>query len=226
MKKQKSINEIRVDNNLFVDIQMGKYLKKFSKSDFDSEREAQMVTGKIIASWNGEICHEHERLDNSSLESKTAWFNSVEIDFDKDDSFDESTGDMEKEMIERFDDVFYFLPKYAIMFLLFAGPAFEAYEYPIERFSELADGEEPTEIEEELLIWAYDIAFNVMGAFFKKKKFEKEHLLDEAYEIAIEELDPETASEVVLEIYSNIEKHFDKRGKEENRPKTKKKKRK
>ncbi|MBU0560432.1 MAG: hypothetical protein KKG93_12785 [Bacteroidetes bacterium] len=80
MKKKNSIENIKADYRLLVDIQMGKYLRSVGRSEFISDTEAQYVISIIIAAYNDVIASNHERLDNSDLEDKTAWFNSVEID--------------------------------------------------------------------------------------------------------------------------------------------------
>jgi hypothetical protein len=81
MKLKKSIEEIKNDYHLFIDIQMGKFLKSVNQSEFHSEKEAQNILGKIIEVYNNLIAPEHDRLDNSTVEAKTVWFNSVEINF-------------------------------------------------------------------------------------------------------------------------------------------------
>jgi hypothetical protein len=81
----------------------------------------------------------------------------------------------------------------------------QAFGYPLERFQKIIEGEEPTEIEEDLLLWAYDLSFEISNAFLEKNKVEKEKLIDWAITIAEEELDDETALDVVAQIYANYE---------------------
>lgn len=83
MTKQKSVEEIKADYNLFINIQMGKYFKLMNKAEFDSDEEAKRVLGKIVDEYNNSIAGEHARLDQSDLTAKTFWFNSVNIDFEK-----------------------------------------------------------------------------------------------------------------------------------------------
>jgi len=54
---------MRADNHLFLDIQMGKYLKQNNKGNFDSDIGAKDVIGKIINAWNDKIAVEKEKLD-------------------------------------------------------------------------------------------------------------------------------------------------------------------
>ena len=61
---------------------MGKYLKSCGKNEFNSDKEAQAVISKIIQTWNQKIADEHLRLDSSTKEAKTAWFNSINIKFE------------------------------------------------------------------------------------------------------------------------------------------------
>lgn len=219
MKKQKSIEEIKADYHLFFDIQMGKYFKQSNKESFDNDDEANLILGKIVQIWNGKIANDHDRLDNSDLTSKSAWFNSIKIDFGQTESYIPDTYEIhdnyndgpfenlkDKKSMEAFDDVFYFLPKGAFNLLIFAGPALEAYEYPVERFKELLNGDEPTEIEKDILTWAFDIVAEIMTGYFDAENID-DHFWD-AVSIAYEELDQKLAVEVVSEILMNIEYEY------------------
>ncbi len=224
--------KIKADYHLFIDIQMGKYLSSKNKSEFSSEEEANMVMGKIVKAYNQKIASDHLRLDNLNEASKASWFNSVEINFDTPvDSFQPVKGSSDikkatKEFISFYNKLFPFLPEGAIIYLLNTGPALEAYGYPLERFKKIIDGEEPTEIEEDLLLWAYDIAFGVAQAYLEKDKVKKANFLSVSYAIANEELDEKTALNVVSQIYAAYEESFSMFERKEQKPKTKKKKRK
>ncbi|MCF7859522.1 MAG: hypothetical protein K9N07_09430 [Candidatus Cloacimonetes bacterium] len=218
MKKQKSIEEIKADYHLFIDIQMGKYFKQSNKECFDNDDEANLILGKIVQIWNSKIADNHARLDNSDLSSKSAWFNSVEIDFSNKefdlpedaeltDIYDDiPLKDLKK--IDALDEIFYFLPKGAFNLLIFAGPALEAYEYPFERFKELLNGEKPTEIEEDILKWAFDLVVEILNGFFYPEDLE--HHFFEAVSIAEEELEQKLAVEVVSKILTAIEDEYGK----------------
>jgi len=81
MKLNKSIEKIKADYHLFIDIQVAKYLKSVKQSEFQTEQEAQNILGKVIKAYNRIIAPEHERLDNSTNEAKASWFNSIQIDY-------------------------------------------------------------------------------------------------------------------------------------------------
>jgi len=212
MTTNKTIEEIRADYHLFIDIQMGKYLKQVKRESFQSKDEAQKVLGKIIDAYNNKVAAQHERLDNSSLEAKVAWFNFIEINFDDAaagssflfDDEEEISGSSDDSM-EHFDNLFPFLPKRSVIFLTYASPAFEAFGYPLEKLNKLMDGQRPTVKEKELLVWAYDIAFGVMGFHIEKDTAIKEMILKKTVKIARKKLKANTAQKVVEKILADIE---------------------
>jgi hypothetical protein len=229
---KKTIEEIKADYHLFIDIQMGKYLSSRNKNEFNSDEEAKLVMNKIIEVYNQKIAPDHLRLDNLNEAAKASWFNSIEIEFGKPDSTyspvktPPAISKVTKNFISFYNDALPFLPEGAIMYLIFAGPALEAYGYPLDRFRKIIEGEKPTEIEEDLLLWAYDLSFSVAEACLEKDKVEKDLLIEYSISIAEEELDDETAKKVVEEIYSNFEEDFSGFEKKKQKPKRKKGKRK
>jgi len=229
---KKSIEEIKSDYHLFADIQISKYLSRKNKSAFSDDKEAEFVVEEILNTYNEKIASDHLRLNNLNQASKVSWFNSIEIDFEElniTDLPDDNIPELDiftKELISSFDDIFYFLPEGAIIYLLHAGPALEAYGYLLERFNKITEGEEPTEIEEDLLNWAYDLVFEIHLAYFEKNKNKKDDFLANAMIIAEEELDKKTASDVVAKIYVNIKEFFAEFEEKKDQLKKKKKKRK
>jgi hypothetical protein len=228
MTPNKSIEEIKNDYHLFIDIQMGKYLKSVNQSEFQSEKEAQNILSKIIEAYNNLIATEHDRLDNSTTEAKAAWFNSVEIDFSNftpsanhEQDIKDTFRAMEN-VVASYDEMFPFLPKGAVLFLLLAGPALEAYGYSIERYKKLLDGEKPTEIEKKILQWAYDVTAILSVACQEKKASAKDKYFLKSLQIAKLELDDDTARRVVAEIYTNIKEHFAELKTDENKKRKKK----
>lgn len=214
MNTSKSIEEIKNDYHLFIDIQMGKFFKLVNQSAFLSEQEAQNILSKIMESYNKLIAHEHLRLDNTTIEAKTAWFNSIEIDFlggtqalPKEPLSKESHRSMDN-VVAYYDDIFPFLPKGSVLFLLFAGPALEAYGYSLDRFKKLMEGVTPSGIEKDVLQWAYDITALLSIAHRESNSSEKDKHYLKSLEIAKLELDDNIARKVVSQIYSNIEEHF------------------
>lgn len=228
MNKTQSIEEIKNDYHLFIDIQMGKFLKSVNQTEFQSEKEAQNILGKIIEAYNTLIAPENDRLDNSTTEAKAAWFNSVEIDFSSfTPSVNYEPGVKDnfralENVVASYDEMFPFLPKGAVLFLLFAGPALKAYGYSIERYKKLLDGEKPTPIEKNILQWAYDVTAILSVACKEKKSSAKDKYFLKSLQIAKLELDDDTARRVVSEIYTNIKEHFAELKTDQNKKRTKK----
>ena len=82
MKKQKTIEEVKEDYHLFIDIQMGKYFRKKNITEFETENEAKFVLGQIISAWNKNVASNHEKHDSFDKSGIVSWFNSIEIEFD------------------------------------------------------------------------------------------------------------------------------------------------
>jgi len=201
-----SIEQIKADYHLFLDIQIGKYFKLAKRSDFKSDAEAKIVLRVIIDTYNSQIASQHLRLDNSSTEAKTAWFNSVEIEFK---NINNKVDQYSKEYditLDRYDNQFDFLPPGAITKLMFAGPALEAYGYNFQRFKEVLDGSPVSDIEKHILLWAYNLVSEVFLSYNSKNIKKKGHHIANATSICMEELDTNKADSVVQEIYSNIAK--------------------
>jgi hypothetical protein len=228
MKNIPNYENLTADYHLFIDIQMGKYLRSVNKNEFSSDDEAKLVIGKILQAWNDKISNKHNQLDNSTTEAKTAWFNSIDIDFpslttlvtDNKQKIRNAT----KSMINYYDNIFPFLPEGAVMYLLFAGPALEAYGYSLERFSKLLHGEKPTGIEKYILQWAYDVSFGIMLAYLAKNDSIKDKLLSNSLKLLKKELDEQTAANVLSNIYSSIQENYKNLEKNKNKPKSTKKK--
>ncbi len=204
----RTIKEIKEDYNLFIDIQINKYLKSVDKTEFSDEQEATLVLRRIFYTYNVTIADEHLKLTNLNREAKEKWFESIEIDFDQDNDDDISEFedyDEFEEATESFYERFPFLPEGSIVALLFVGPALEAYGMPFERFNTLLRGEdECTEIEEDLLIWAFDLTLTIMEAVAERNKKKKEKILNEAFIIAQQELNKEDSRKVINAIVKDI----------------------
>jgi len=211
----RTIEEIKEDYNLFIDIQINKYLKTVDRTKFRDEQEATLVLRRIFYTYNATVADEHLKLTNLKREAKEKWFESIEIDFD--DSIDNETSDSESIdqdnlhfILEHFHERFPFLPEDSIIAFPFVGPALEAYGLPAERFHTLLRGEdECTEIEEDLLIWAFELTLTVMESIFEESRKRKEKAFKEALSIAMEEFDKEDALEIVNNIALGI-KEFEK----------------
>ncbi len=223
----RSIDQIKADYNLFIDIQIAKYLKTVNKDSFSNDSEARTVIEKVIKTYNEIIAPEHLKLDNLTLSAKTAWFNSIEVNYeeDYDTRFIETiniTGNKFENTENDNYDLFPFLEEGLLPLIIFTGPALRTYGLPIERFKKLLGGEEPTEIEEDLITWAVDIVFYVMGSIFEDTKKAKKESLNIAIEIAMEFLNEQDSKEVVNEIKAQINDTFE--SEEESKAKKRKKK--
>ncbi len=199
-----SEKKLKSDYDEFVDIQTEKYFRLAGKDAFDSVKEANKIIGTIIQTWNQKVAPFYDNFQEKSREAKAAYFNSIEIDFtivptQKKDKYDEA-GFALADILRHYDDIFYFLPQGAVMFILFSGPALDAYGYSLERLKKIFDGEPPTNFEKDLLQWAYDLTTEIMAYYLEtNKRQKKEHYLEAVY-IAEEMLDEELVEEVIEDI--------------------------
>lgn len=203
----KSEIQLSADYNLFIKIQMDKYFKIAAKTEFSSEAEAKLILDRIVSAYNEKIASDHLRLDNLNDHAKQKWFESIEIDFLKEEIDDvELPDDFEfpdealDEVSNQFDQIFYFLPEGAWRILLFAGPAFEAYGLPLKRFKKIFKGELLTEIEIDLFTWAYDLTLSVFNSISTKSKKKKIKFMEEAVETGMEFLSEDEIGKVIHEI--------------------------
>ncbi len=203
----KSVKEIKADYQLFIDIQIDKYLKQAGKSKFSDDDETGFVMMKIIEAYNLEVAAEHLRLDNLNKAGKTAWFNSIEIDFSEDDWQELLIilGDEFIKISKHFFEVFPFLPEDSLSHLIFVRSALKTYGFPFERFKELLLAEdEPTKMEEDVLLWAFAVVGTVMDSTVEKTMTKQKQHLTDAVLLACEKLDSDLALAVVEEILDDI----------------------
>lgn len=226
----RTIEEIKEDYNLFFDIQINKYLKTVDRTEFKDEQEASLVLRRIFYTYNVTIADEHLKLTNLKREAKEKWFESIEIDFDQDDSDEISTfEDFTNDDFEKAADFFYerfpFLPDGSMVALLFVGPALDAYGLPAERFHSLLKGEdECTEFEEDLLSWAFELTLTVMESVFDESKKRREKAFKEALSIAMEEFDKDDALLLIEAITTNMKEFGKELDNQYSKDKNKKKK--
>ena len=208
----KSIDEIKADYHLFIEIQMGKYFRSINKSEFSDEAEAKFVLDKIINAYNQKIASEHLKLDNLNPAAKTAWFNSIEIDFT-----DKSADEMNSEEFAGSDygpgilsDIFPGISDKELDLVPFCWVVLQPLNYKAERFSEIIAGSEPLEIEIELLQWAYKITSLVNKAIYTKSGTKAEVLMDKAYYLACEKVKKKEAKDIILNLQRVLRKEMDK----------------
>jgi len=220
----KTIDNIKQDYNLFIEIQVNKYLMKCGKDDFDSDQEVHSVLDKMINVYNEKIAGEHLRLDNLNGSAKVAWFKSIDIDFnniqDEKEEINDFSDEDFKDALETLDDRLNFLPKGSLGVLLFGLPLLNAYGFPFERFKSIILGESPKDFEQDLLDWMFDTTVSIMGSIFEKTKTERKKKYEDALDIAQDFLSESVAEQAVKEIHDNI-----KETEQIKNPKKKKKKR-
>jgi hypothetical protein len=83
---KRKLEDIQKDYRLFLDIQMGKYYRKVNRTEFKSEDEAKTVINAVIGAWNKLIAPQKDKHDNLDDAGVVSWFNSIEIDFEKNES--------------------------------------------------------------------------------------------------------------------------------------------
>ena len=208
----KSIEQIKQDYNSFIDIQTGKYFKLADKSAFDNDAEAKLVLDEIVKVYNENVASEHLKLDNLNAQAKNKWFSEIDIDFKKllneMNEYEEEFNAQLDEVSNQFDKIFNFLPNGSMNVVIFSGPALDAFGLPLERFEALVKGEKPTEVEKDLIEWAFEVTLNIMDAYFSKSKSKKRNALKEAEILAEEYLDPVQSENVVKTILRNITDAF------------------
>ncbi|MFN3874134.1 MAG: hypothetical protein ACK4R9_14125 [Ignavibacterium sp.] len=207
----KSTNKIKADLTLFIKIQQNKYLQSKGKTEFDGDQERELVTDNILYAFKKKIVPEYLRLNNLNKEAKENWFNSIDIDYsnldvEQDDIFDEIeiSDELLKKLSDHYDEIFYFLPEGGWKLLLFAGPAFEVYGFPIERFKEIFSGTEPTNFEVDFFSWAYDFVVSLMPLVTERSKKKMKMLIEEAAAVGLEFLTEEQVMEVIPQIIEQI----------------------
>ncbi len=207
-----SIEQIKQDYHSFIDIQTGKYLKLTDKNAFDNDAEAKLVLDEIVKVYNEKVASEHLKLDNLNAPAKNKWFNEIEIDFKKllneMNEFDEEFNFQLDEVSNQFDKIFNYLPKGSMNVFIFSGPALDAFGLPLERFEALVKGEKATEVEKDLIEWAFEVTLNIMDAYFSKSKSKKRKALEEAEIIAKEYIDPIQSENTVKTILRNVTEAF------------------
>ena len=211
------MEKIKEDYHLFIDVQIGKYFKQTGKNEFSSEGEVKTVLAKIIEVYNNLIAPEHERLHHSTTEAKTAWFNTIHVNFSNTKyNYEKSQYTVENVIVNLLspnDMMLSFLPKDASLIMMFAGPALDAYGLPFERFQSLAAGAEITANEKRMFRWVFDLTKCVSVAYSTRGKKLKEQFMAHAVRIAQQELNPESSAEVVSKIYQIIKEQLSIMGK-------------
>lgn len=215
MAKQKSIEEIKADYHLFLDIQMGKYLRINNRNEFETNDEAKKIIGQIIKTWNNKIADQKEKLDRLDKAAKTGWFNSIEIDFNQVEA--EQMGPVitgsSINPIGPLDKTSRELLNYQLDLMPFCWIVLEPLGYKYERMREILSGIDSTEIEIELFRWSLEIVNIVNKAVKVKSAIKAEEIMDAAYDLACEKLDKGTAKDAIVQLQIYLLKEIKKKGK-------------
>jgi hypothetical protein len=212
MKKQKSIEEMKADYHLFIDIQMGKYLRQNNKDEFDSHAEAKDIIGKILTTWNSKIAVEKEKLDTLDVAAKAGWFNSIEIHYlqdktekqssEKPGNIEPSTGVMNK--------IFPGISNSELDLIPFCWALLEPLGYKYERMREIIAGSVPAEIEIQLFRWSHEIVSIVNKAVHAKLESKAKDFMDTAYYRACERLENKDAKDIIIKLQKYLLKEIKK----------------
>jgi hypothetical protein len=210
MNKKKSIEEIKADYHLFVDIQMGKYFKLKNKSEFSNEEEAKKILGAIVEAYNKNIAANHVRLDNSDKTAKVSWFNSIEIDFESDKRNQKSNKkkELSEEKYERAPEA---IIDKELDLIPYCYTVLSTLGYKFERMREIISGEQPSEIESELIQWSFKIVRLVNKAVHIKSASKAVDILDEAYYLLLEKMDKPDAKRTLSNLHDFILSDFNKK---------------
>jgi hypothetical protein len=213
MKKQKAIEEMDPDYQLFIDTQLSKYLNQNMKGDFDSDIEAKDIIGKIINTWNNKIIVEKEKLDTLDEAAKTRWFNSIEL-ADQHIKTEKQNPEIPAVIefpLELISIIFSGHPGSEFELLPFCWTVLHYLGYKHERMQEIISGSEPMEIEIELLRWAYEIINDVNKALHTKSESKAEEFMDVAYYAACERMENENANNTIIKLQEYLSKGIKKK---------------
>lgn len=203
----------------FHKIMSERYFKQVGRTEFETKKEAERVHSAIMQAWNKSVVPRSKELDAMTAAEKTAFFESVPIDYSK--PFQPPTNirkrgkskeergigtAKERKFLRMMDTRFGFLPPSGgVKLLLFGTPALFAVGFTEKRFRAIMDGDLPTVEEEEQCEWAYDIVEKVLRATYQKGNPEEIEAMMEAMQTAREVLDEQSAVLVVQTIRQMIE---------------------
>jgi|GEM_PF-1351908 len=218
----------------FQKIQLEKYERLYGKKDDLSLEEMQRVLGGIIRTWNEQIERRKNEIDSMTAAEKAELFRKTECDYTqqadpplvpllpsknpdgqkmpesrvinkrgadkKADSFDDGAFNL--------DASFNFLPPGGGMALIaFGVPALATYGFKEKKLKKLIEGTAvASDKDKDILTWAFDIVLAVIAAMAERGRDGETDCILDAYDIAREELDDESARYVVHDIRKLVEK--------------------
>lgn len=214
-----SVSELMDDVFHFQKIQMDNYFKIKKKDSFSNEEEANRILSIISEKWNSTIAPDKEKLDKLTPLQKTNWFKSVHIDYEKepekklpfetedlttqDDDLFSAVDDENSSIYDHFDES-------EILLVPFSTPLLYAIGIKEKRIDAILSKEETAnDYELDMIFWAVDVCGCVFDAIDSDDPEDKDDLLNEAMEIALEELNKRNAKiaieqiESLFKIYNN-----------------------
>jgi hypothetical protein len=209
MKKQKTIEEVKEDYHLFIDIQMGKYFRQKNITEFETENEAKLVLGQIISAWNNYVASNHEKHDSLDKSGIVSWFNSIEIEFDNMSEQESKTSN--KFPIQKNDYIPGKVSDKELDLIPYCYTVLNAIGYKFERMREIISGAQPSELESELIQWSFKIVILTNKAVHTKSAGKAEDILDEAYYMLLEKMDKPEAKKALMNLHGHLLKDFKKR---------------
>ncbi len=226
-------NHIMDDVFHFQNVQTEKYFKNKDRDTFLDLHEGEKLIALIMETWNNEVAPMGYKLDSLSAAKKDELFKSIEIDFNKepqynlkadfddydfddddDLDFDDDDLDFDDDDLDFDDDDLDFDDMYTIydcvekeelLLLPFTLPLLRALGIKQSRIDDLfAKIDEPTDFEEDMLLWAIDVCTAIGMSIFEKKDREKNFKY--GLDIAKEELSDEEAKTAIEELKMLFEK--------------------
>jgi hypothetical protein len=200
MKNKKSKIEMSADLDLFINIQVSNYLLQCNKENFDDAIEEEYVTSLIIDVWDDIVSQETEKLNTLDDAAKTEWFNSLEIEFDREDTENRipliKDGSINPYNLE--DRIFPDLSESQLDLIPYCWVVLEPIGYKYQRFKDIVAGVDPAEIEIELFRWSYEIVSYVNDSVRAKSRKMAEEIIYDAHGMACEKMDEGAADETIL----------------------------
>jgi hypothetical protein len=197
------------DPNHFRTIQTELYLQQQGKTEFSTKEETMEVIGAILQAWNEHLAPRSKEIETMTAAEKTELFGGVRVDFARQfeppvfkqpQTVETELSDDDRHVLELFDSMFPFLPPGTGIFLPGAMIALIALGIDKGRLKAIINGDEPSDDEEDLIMWAVDATAVLVDALDVEGTPQEIELTRRAMDILREELSDPEAGVVLLEI--------------------------